>query len=238
MVRLVALALLLSFTVLTGAPAPSSSPILAQGSLRPAHTPAPSTPRLKPHTPPTILKRPGKKERERNQRTGKNQSWTKSRANASPDRPRASKPSHEDRNWGFTEAGLSVLEDPEVGLPTWAEFEEIVRAYEKGETLTFRQSVWLDALTDPFSRTPTDLSLRVPPPPANLTIANIRRSQPTAATSGFPCYHYRPIIGCGDFANCSDCRKRYMGDPLPWTPAPPPRYLQPLLPTRLPCALH
>ena len=104
---------------------------------------------------------------------------------------------------------LKVLQHPVVGLPNDEEMDDIYDRYRRGLPLTFRQSVWLDATSDFTCRGPVDLEVRMPADndtgwmDDNVTDIKKRREWP------YLCH--RRLLGCGNLANCSDCRVRYQG---------------------------
>ena len=92
-----------------------------------------------------------------------------------------------------------VLADPEDGLPNDAELTEIYLRYERGLPLSFRQQIWLDATSDVETRPYVTLGDQCAPPPRPASVDPVLP----------PPFYYKPILGCGDFANCADCRTRY-----------------------------
>lgn len=114
-------------------------------------------------------------------------------------------------NTSAFDAFRSVLLDPEDGFPDDAELTEIYLRYERGLPLTGRQQIWLDATSDISTRPYVVLDNQdcLPPPrPASC--------QPILAAP----FYYRPILGCGEWASCEDCRHRY-NLPSNYTPPPP-----------------
>jgi len=113
------------------------------------------------------------------------------------------------------DAFRKILLDPETGLPDDAELTEIYMRYERGLPLSTRQQVWLDATSDVGSR-------------PHIVLNQSQCSAPPRPSSSAPItpppFYYRPILGCGDFANCADCRYRYN---LPANYTPPPAETRP-----------
>ena len=104
---------------------------------------------------------------------------------------------------------MEFLKDPEVGLPTDEELDEIYDRYRRGLPLNFRQSVWLDATSDFTCRGPVDL--KVVMPAKNDTSWMDDNSTDLKKRREWPELCHRRLMGCGDMANCSYCRVRYKG---------------------------
>ena len=95
-----------------------------------------------------------------------------------------------------------IVTDPECGVPDDAELTEIYLRYERGLPLSDRQQIWLDATSDVSTRPYAVLNNSCIPPPRPAACNPLMPPE-------LPPFYYKPILGCGDFANCADCRHRY-----------------------------
>lgn len=100
------------------------------------------------------------------------------------------------------------INDPECGLPTDEELQEIFRRYKEGLPLDIRQSVWFECFSDPIT--------------IYRKAANMRRNRQglrdvnESIAAGMPplkVLNDQLPLGCMDLENCTDCIQRFHAHP-------------------------
>jgi len=101
------------------------------------------------------------------------------------------------------------INDPECGLPTDEELQEIFRRYKEGLPLDIRQSVWFECFSDPIT--------------IYRKAANMRRNRQglrdvnESIAAGMPplkVLNDQLPLGCMDLENCTDCIQRFHALPV------------------------
>lgn len=99
-----------------------------------------------------------------------------------------------------------LLNDPECGLPTDEEMQEIFERQKQGLQLSFRQTVWFQAFSDPITLYGSAEAMRRNRPTVSMLNESFARGD-----EPLHILNDQLPLGCMDLDNCTDCIQRYNG---------------------------